>query len=488
MRVLYFDIDTLRPDHLGCYGYRRNTSPNIDRIAREGTRFTNNYASDAPCLPSRAALFLGRPGIHTGVVDHGGIAADPYIVGEDRPFRLQQEWFSWPMAMRAAGLYPVSFSPFAERHSAWWFYFGWREMYNSGKGGGESAEDIMPAALEWVDAHATDEDWFLHINIWDPHTAYRAPEEFGFPFADEPCEDWLTEEMIQRDFNSFGPHSAQDLANIGPARETLRSPSQIRNREDYKKWVDGYDTGILYADHWFGKLLDALEARGVLEDTAIIISSDHGENQGELGIYGDHHTCDHITARIPLIIRWPGKPAGVVDEALHYNYDLPPTLMELLGGKCPSRWDGRSYAGALEGKEGTGRDWLVLGNCAWSCQRSVRWDDYILLRTYHSGMKPFEPFMLYNLAEDPHEVHNLASERHELVHKGLAMLEQWQADMMATSTSTVDPLWTVMSQGGPYHTRYAVQDYIKRLKDTGRTEAAEWLEMTCGGFLVGPKR
>ena len=153
MRVLYFDIDTLRPDHLGCYGYLRNTSPNIDRIARQGTICTNNYASDAPCLPSRAALFLGRPGIHTGVVDHGGFAADPYNVGENRQFRHTPEWFSWPTAMRSAGLYPVSFSPFAERHSAWWFYFGWREMYNSGKGGMESAEDLMPAALDWIAAH-----------------------------------------------------------------------------------------------------------------------------------------------------------------------------------------------------------------------------------------------------------------------------------------------------------------------------------------------
>ncbi len=118
----------------------------------------------------------------------------------------------------------------------------------------------------------------------------------------------------------------------------------------------------------------------------------------------------------------------------------------------------------------------------------MRWDDYILLRTYHSGMKPFEPFMLYNVKEDPHELHNLAAERPELVNKGLAMLEQWVADMMATSTSTVDPLWTVMSQGGPYHTRYAVQDYVKRLKDTGRDEAAEWIELTNGGCLVGKQK
>ena len=83
-RIIYFDIDTLRPDHLGCYGYNRNTSPNIDKIASKGTIFTECYVSDAPCLPSRASLFTGKFGIHTGVVGHGGTTADLTITGKER--------------------------------------------------------------------------------------------------------------------------------------------------------------------------------------------------------------------------------------------------------------------------------------------------------------------------------------------------------------------------------------------------------------------
>jgi len=484
MRILYYDIDTLRPDHLGCYGYHRDTSPNIDRVAREGTMFTNYYASDTPCLPSRAALFTGRPGIHSGVVDHGGIAADPYIVGADRAFRLQHEWHSWPMAMRNSGFYTATFSPFAERHSAWWFYFGWREMYNPGKGGSERADEVVPAAIDWINRRGREDDWFMHINVWDPHTGYRTPESYGFPFADEPIEDWITDEKIQRDFEGFGPHSARDLGNLAGRREAPRMPSQIRNREDYRKWINGYDTGILYADEYLGKVLDALQAQGVLDETAIIVSSDHGENQGELNIYGDHHTADYITTRVPLVVRWPGMQGGQVNEGLHYNYDLPPTLMKLVDGECPARWDGRSFAGALQGGD-PGRDSLVVGNNAWSCQRGVRWGPWMLLRTYHSGMKDFQPVMLYNIEKDPHEQQDLAEQRPEVVDEGLATLERWQADMMATSTRTVDPMWTVMSQGGPYHTRDNVEDYAKRLRETGRDEAADWLEKTNGGRLVG---
>ena len=87
MNVLFIDIDTLRPDHMGCYGYGRNTTPNIDAIAKEGVRFDNYYCSDAPCLPSRAALVSGTFGIKNGVVGHGGTAADRFREGITRDFR-----------------------------------------------------------------------------------------------------------------------------------------------------------------------------------------------------------------------------------------------------------------------------------------------------------------------------------------------------------------------------------------------------------------
>ena len=86
MRILYLDIDTLRPDHMSCYGYPRLTTPNLDRIAKEGVRFDRFYCSDAPCLPSRAALVSGMFGIHNGAVGHGGTAGDRRLIGESRGF------------------------------------------------------------------------------------------------------------------------------------------------------------------------------------------------------------------------------------------------------------------------------------------------------------------------------------------------------------------------------------------------------------------
>ena len=86
MRVLFIDIDTLRPDHMGCYGYHRDTTPNMDRVCAEGIRFDQYYCSDAPCLPSRASLVSGMFGIRNGAVGHGGTAADRRLTGPRRDF------------------------------------------------------------------------------------------------------------------------------------------------------------------------------------------------------------------------------------------------------------------------------------------------------------------------------------------------------------------------------------------------------------------
>lgn len=93
--------------------------------------------------------------------------------------------------------------------------------------------------------------------------------------------------------------------------------------------IDGYDCGVRYMDEHIGKIISNLEKQGVLDETIIVITADHGENLGELGIYGEHGTADHATCRIPMIIRWPGMLKQHVDHGLHYNIDLIPTLAEL---------------------------------------------------------------------------------------------------------------------------------------------------------------
>jgi len=487
MRILYIDIDTLRPDHLGCYGYHRNTSPNLDWIASQGVRFENCYASDVPCLPSRSALWSGRHGFHTGVINHGGVAADPYKDGPQRDFRERYGHTNWMSALRRAGLHTVTVSPFAERHSAWWWYGGYLEMVNPGGGGMEVADAITPLALDWINRNARGDDWFLHVNYWDPHTPYRTPLEFGNPFETDPLPDWLTEEVRQRLWSGFGPHSAREPHGYPQeifVQEILerypRLPWTLDSLGAVKKWIDGYDTGIRYADVHAGRLLEALEKTGVLDETVIVVSSDHGENQGELNVWGDHQTADQTTCRVPLIIRWPGITNGPrADHALHYQFDWAATMIELLGERVPEGWDGCPFTRSFQTGREEGREFLVISQGAWACQRGIRFrqegDDYLCMRTYHDGHKQLEPVMLFNLSRDPHEQEDLSQAKEALVDRAMGFLGDWLHEMMVSGQTDVDPMMTVLREGGPFHTRGQLVAYLNHLRATGRAHHAERL-------------
>ncbi|WP_338787257.1 sulfatase [Metabacillus sp. FJAT-53654] len=478
MRVLFLDLDSTTPSHLGCYGYHRNTSPNIDRVANEGIRFTNYYTSDAPCLPSRTALMTGKLGIHSGVVGHGGTAADVRHEGIDRQFKDTLATQSFPAFFRSLGMKTSLVSPFAERHSAWTFYAGFNEMFNTGKSGMESGEEVTPVVLNWIEQNGKDDNWMLYVNYWDPHTPYRAPDIFGNPFENEPLPSWLTEDVLETHKQKVGPHSVNEINmfNNQTSPDYPRYPGDIKDMDELRNMVDGYDCGVRHMDNQIGMIFDLLEKQGVMDEVIIIISADHGENMGELGIYGEHGTADHGTCNIPMIIRWPGCQKGNVDNELHYHLDILPTIAEMVGKDPAPNWDGQSFAKTIQRGEKAGREFLVVSQCAHVCQRSVRFDDWLYIRTYHDGYHLFDKEMLYNLIEDPHEQHNIASDRPDICKDAVYYLNEWHDEMMATSPSDIDPMRTVMKEGGPYHAKGALKDYTEWLIETGRSHAVPELK------------
>lgn len=494
MRVLYLDIDTLRPDHLGCYGYKRNTSPNIDALAKESVRFTDYYCSDAPCLPSRAALMTGRFGIHNGCIGHGGINAEMRHEGRERGMADFNGRYNLPAVIRRAGFKTASISSFADRHAAWWFNGGFDECYNVGKRGLEPADDVLPIALDWLDRKKDTDNWFLHLHIWDPHIPYRTPEKYGKPFADVPqADDWMTPEILEyHRTHKPGAHSAMEVTGYTDEPEPAfpRQQTRIDTVEDFHNLINEYDTGVWYADRFFGMVVEKLKEQGIYEETAIILSSDHGEDLGEMGSYCEHGEADYITTHIPLIVKWPGCKAGAVSEGLHYNVDLLPTLMDLLGDRVkpftcvrvagkpnPVDYDGKSFASNILTGEDGGREFLVVSQCAHVCQRSVRFGDWIYIRTYHDGYHLTDADELFNVREDPHETMNLAEKYPEVCWHGAWYLEHWVAENMASNAHLypTDPLWSVFGEGGPYHCRGYLYDYCVRLEKTGRADLAEEL-------------
>ncbi|MFA5057189.1 MAG: sulfatase [Opitutaceae bacterium] len=483
MRILYIDINSLRPDHLGCYGYHRPTSPNIDWLARQGVRFDNCYATDAPCLPSQAAFFSGRHGVSTGIVSHGGgpAAARTAEAGQGLPGPTPAD--SLTQHLRRAGCLTAMISPFPGKDAASLFGKGFHETIDTGRNGLERAHEVYPFVECWLRAHAKDSDWFLHVNLWDPHTPYDVPLQFGQPFAHSPSPSWLTQAIIDRHRRSYGPHDAVTPCGHTKDFNWPRGAGTIRHPRDWKAWIDGYDTGIRHADHYVGEMIKELGRLGRLDETAIVVSADHGENQGELEVYGDHQTADQHTSHIPLIIRWPGLTdplAGRSWPGLIYNIDLAATLADLVTGRPADGWDGRSFAALLRGDDCPGREFLVLSQGAWSCQRSLRWKDWLLIRTHHTGNKNLPALMLFDLKSDPHETSNLASIRPDLVGEGLRLMDQWLGQQLARSGAT-DPLAEIVATGGPCFARdQEVRRLTRVLRATGRPAHADWLEANPG--------
>ena len=239
---------------------------------------------------------------------------------------------------------------------------------------------------------------------------------------------------------------------------------------------DGYDTAVLFADHHIGRIVDHLDSTGLLDETAIMVSSDHGETLGELGIYCDHQTADLHTTRLPGVLRWPGQNiVGQVDPGLHYQVDLAATVLELLGATVPDDWDGISFADGLGRNQSRARDHLVLSHGAWTAQRAVRFADWLAIFTYHDGFHGFPEVMMFDVVADPHEQHDMANSHPEIVAHAADLVDRWHADAMRRTNNGRDPLETVIREGGPWHVRGHLDRYVNRLRDTGRAEWADRL-------------
>jgi len=455
MRVFYFDIDSLRADHLGCYGYQRPTSPTIDRVAAEGMRFTRYYTSDSPCQPSRTALTTGRFGIHNGIVTHGQ-AHNHVNIHQTMYFGPAADNQLLQIQLRQAGMQTYGFSTFPVRHCATWFGLGWSGFFTpSLKTGAESAAEVNAAVLPWLRSSTAPEDFFCYINYWDPHRPYReAMPDWERQWAGAPISQaWPDDATIAGQSLYSGPFTPMRLHGpAGGGSPSPQMPDAIRDRADFERLVDGYDAMIRYADHHVGQVLEELERQKLLEDTAIIVSADHGEAFGEHGIYADHACADECVHRVPLIVRWPGMTAaGSVCDSMLYNVDLSATLCELAGAKIPGWWNGWSFAGHLRngGRGEWDRDHLVWGHGLYTLQRAVRTRRHLLVRTYHPHeYSQFPPTALYDLDRDPYQIRNIAEGEPAKAAELAELLERWLATQLSKPGAIGDPLKAVLAARG----------------------------------------
>lgn len=450
MRIVYFDIDCLRPDHLGCYGYDRPTSPTLDAIAREGACLNHYYCGSSPCLPSRTVLTSGRFGIRNGVVSNHGAGARFHLRTRD----YVGPWEDNEMLMRllrANGWDTVAFSNFADRHNALWFMYGWSEFHTPNlKGGDETAEEVNGKVLPWLKNNACRDNLYLHINYWDAHRCYKMPPSWGKPLEAFPVtQPWPDEAAIQSHQSRTGWFTAQKQFDQRGSPFPLM-PSAVSTRRDFEHMVHGYDTAIAYVDHHVKQVLDELDRQGVLDDTAIIVSGDHGDAFGEHGIYSDHVCADECIHHIPFIIKWPGiaRP-GHSSDAILCNVDYAPTLCDILGISPAADWDGVSFLPYLKNEPcKPDRDFIVWDHGLYTVQRAVRTRTHLMIRTYDPLEYCFEPVELYDMVRDPFQTRNLRDEQPELVAHCSRLMEDWVQEQRMKKHPIADPLVGILEERG----------------------------------------
>ncbi|GMA64272.1 sulfatase-like hydrolase/transferase [Alicyclobacillus fastidiosus] len=471
MRIVYIDIDSLRPDHMGCYGYVRKTTPNIDIIAAQGVRFTHTYCEASPCVPSRASFISGKFAINHGSLTHFGSGGRFYHPGAER-YSVRYPFFT--RYLREAGYKTVTISSFGDRHQAWWFFAGWNEIHSHTlKCGNEDADEVNAHVIPWIMQHGAEENYFLHVQYWDPHGFYTAPDAYAEQFVDQPAPTFPSEEVIQNHRRLYHPRSASMFHWAITPNIPRKMPHEIRNRADYQQLINGYDAGISYMDEHVGQILDAYRKLGIEDEVCFVISADHGESFGEQGIYMEHGMATESVHRIPLIMRIPGVtlPNSVFDNFV-YNVDVVATIVDLVGLDIPTGWDGQSLLPLINKPDADwNRDYLVLEHGLYACQRAVCAPRWYFIRTYDPGFYKFDPVVLYDMENDPNQCVNVASENPAIVAEMDHLIADWVQENRSKHGEIMDPMEEII-RTGPY--RYISKEaWLSRLREVGKGWAAD---------------
>jgi len=425
--IVLFVIDTLRADHLGCYGYWRETSPTIDRLAREGVLFRDARAAAVATGPGFTSIHTGLYAVHHGFYLTPFNVANVIRFDDDLPTLAEMLWDH-------GGLTTAAFDNLINfRSHMVQFVRGFEYYVNVTRSSRWIHHHVVGDAvnsrlLPWIRQHA-DERFFLFVHYWDPHTPYNQPESWRRVFNfHETGLDGLPSVSTEAGY-AYVP-------GWGPFSEVSTPPEQRRvagwpNTQEYP--LDVYDGEIRYTDHLVAQVLETLCDCGILDDTVVIVTADHGEQLGQHGIYG-HGGLHEANVRIPLVLWNPevfGPPQVV--EGLAQQVDLVPTILDIAGAGVREGLDGVSLLPVIQGKQAL-RDTAFMET---SHQRAVLHGPWKFIRSALGERA------LYHIEHDPAEIRNLVEERPDVARNLEARLDEWLAAEIPQAT--LDPMKRCMA-------------------------------------------
>jgi arylsulfatase A-like enzyme len=417
LNVVIIAIDTLRADHLGCYGYQRTTSPNIDRLAASGALIENAISQAPWTLPSFGTVFTSLYPTQHGATTVGTRLRTSFPTLASI---LTDKAFAAGAIVNA----PVLRPEFGLNRG-----FDHYDMMPPGID--RLADKVTKDALNWIDQRAKD-PFFLFVHYFDPHLSYSPPAPYDTLFDPD------YRGPVGRSFN-LSYFSSQDVRVI---RNEIKSLSSA----DIDHMIALYDGEIAFTDSAVGAFLDGLEQRNLQERTLIILLSDHGEEFLDHGGLDHGHSLYGELTRVPLIFRLPALiPAGIRINQYVRLLDVAPTILDLLDIPSNCHLEGASYKPLLTGR-GTAlhkeSQLLPPGACYSEALRrtnttkSVIIPPWKLIYDAESGDK-----MLFRLDNDPGEKRNLRAEHPE----ELVTAEQ----TLYQCTTAMSDTWYIQLAGGP---------------------------------------
>ncbi|MCC6442350.1 MAG: sulfatase, partial [Armatimonadetes bacterium] len=351
--LLILGIDSLRADHMSCYGYARQTTPFMDRFAQGGTLFERTYSPHIPTTPGYACMLTGMDCFSTQIValrHKGGLREEIKTL----PEILKSEGYN-------TGTVGMGYRGFDKSID----YHAWGD-----KEGGSmpKAQNLNTAAIPELERLAAEKDpFFLFLRHMDPHTPYLPPPPFERMFyhgnecdpANRSMDPVFAFKPFCDYFASWMPRGITDTA--------------------YE--VAQYDGAVAYMDACIQTIFTALKTLGILDDTIVVITADHGETLDEHECWFDHHGIYDNTLHVPMILRYPAKvPAGLRVSGYNQNKDIVPTLLELMEIDVPGYpFDGRSLMGLVRGEAASHETEFYITECTWMRKHGWRTPQWKLM-------------------------------------------------------------------------------------------------------------
>jgi arylsulfatase len=403
-------MDAARADHAGCYGYPRETTPNLDRLACESVVFRNHFTTSCSTRLATASLFTGLyPDTHL-IRARGG---------------LKPGTFTLASALKAAGWHTALFGSNVNASPEVGLGNGFVHAFPtwSGRQRSQNSQEVLScgtpevltrAFATWV-AGKRQTRFFAYLHLRPPHGPYDAPESLREAVTKQPAPAVVPGNF---EFPEISPTDARSIA---------RSPQER---------CDLYDANLRWADWGVGEVIRTLRAQGLLDKTLLIVTADHGEAFGEHGYMSHLSGVYDELVHIPLVMRLPGRPRLTGDvTALTQTVDLLPTILELVQAVFPrAQVQGRSLLPLLAGQPQAGRTYIFAADeKGWLSYlvRSQRWS----LLLYRGGKLR----ALYDLQYDPAQRHNVLAAHPKAAAKMVAAFEAFARTQARPLAEFVSP-------------------------------------------------